>query len=127
MEVKIRKICVVLIDRANYGRMFPLMKCMQNDSKLAMYIICGGSMVLERFGRAVEDVRKDGFNVTTEMFSEVEGSNPINMSKSTGLAIIDFSEQFKTLEPDLILLIGDRYQALAACIAGAYMNIPKYR
>ena len=121
---KIEKICVLLVDRANYGRMFPVMKALDKDPDLELQVICAGTMLLERFGEAVKMVEKDGFKIDHRVFLEVEGSVPVTMSKSIGLGIIEFTNVYQQLQPDILLLIGDRYEALAAAIAGAYMNIP---
>jgi len=117
-----RKVCVVLVDRANYGRLKPVMQAIVEHPTLELKVICSGSMVLERFDQPVQVVRRDAFSVDGEIYLELEGSTPITMAKSTGFAIIEFASEFQRLQPDLILLIGDRYEALAAAIAGAYMN-----
>jgi UDP-hydrolysing UDP-N-acetyl-D-glucosamine 2-epimerase len=80
-------------------------------------------MVLERFGLAVDIVKRDGFDVHSEIYIELEGSTPATMAKSVGFAIVEFASEFKRLKPDVVLLIGDRYEALAAAVAAAYMNI----
>ena len=121
---KIQKICVLLVDRANYGRMYPVMKALDEDLDLELQVICAGTMLLERFGGAEKMVENDGFKVDHRVFLEVEGSVPVTMSKSIGLGIIEFTNVYQQLQPDMLLLIGDRYEALAAAIAGAYMNIP---
>ena len=121
---KIEKICVLLVDRANYGRMYPVMKALEDDPDLELQVICAGTMLLERFGEAEKMVENDGFKVDHRVFLEVEGSVPVTMSKSIGLGIIEFTNVYQQLQPDVLLLIGDRYEALAAAIAGAYMNIP---
>ena len=121
---KVQKICVLLVDRANYGRMYPVMKALDEDLDLELQVICAGTMLLERFGRAEKMVENDGFKVDHRVFLEVEGSVPVTMSKSIGLGIIEFTNVYQQLQPDMLLLIGDRYEALAAAIAGAYMNIP---
>ena len=122
--MKIKKICVLLVDRANYGRMYPVMKVLDKDPDLELQVICAGTMLLERFGEAEKMVVKDGFKVDHRVFLEVEGSVPTTMSKSIGLGIIEFTNVYQNLQPDMLLLIGDRYEALAAAIASAYMNIP---
>jgi UDP-hydrolysing UDP-N-acetyl-D-glucosamine 2-epimerase len=124
MTSNTRTICVVLVDRANYGRMHPVMRAIQNDSQLKLLTLCAGTMLLERFGQAENIVAKDGFNVDGRVFLEVEGSVPVTMAKSIGLGIIEFASEFQRLKPDVILLIGDRYEALAASVAAAYMNLP---
>ena len=117
---KIEKICVLLVDRANYGRMYPVMKALDEDPDLELQVICAGTMLLERFGEAEKMVENDGFKVDYRVFLEVEGSVPVTMSKSIGLGIIEYTNAYQQLQPDMLLLIGDEYEALAAAIAGAY-------
>jgi UDP-hydrolysing UDP-N-acetyl-D-glucosamine 2-epimerase len=118
-----RKVCVVLVDRANYGRLKPVMKAISEHPEIDMQVIATGTMVLGRFGRPVEVVRADGFPVDSEIYIELEGSTPATMAKSVGFGVVEFASEFQRLGPDLVLLIGDRYEALAAAIAAAYMNI----
>jgi len=118
-----RKVCVVLVDRANYGRLKPVMHEITQHPQLQLQLIAAGSMVLERFQRPVHVVRDDGFAVDSEVYMELEGSTPATMAKSIGLGISEFANEFSRLAPDLVVLIGDRYEALAACIAAAYMNL----
>ncbi len=119
-----RRICVVLVDRANYGRMHPVMREINNAKALQLLTVCAGTMLLERFGQAVQVVKEDGFQVDGQVYLEVEGSTPTTMAKSIGLGIIEFSTEFHRLQPDIVLLIGDRYESLSAAIAAVYMNIP---
>lgn len=118
-----RKVCVVLVDRANYGRLKPVMKAIAQHPGMQMQVVATGTMVLGRFGRPVEVVRGDGFQVDSEVYIELEGSTPATMAKSVGFGVVEFASEFQRLAPDLVLLIGDRYEALAAAIAAAYMNI----
>jgi len=120
----VRNVCVVLVDRANYGRVHPVMRAIQNDQDLDLLTVCAGTMLLERFGQAENTVLADGFYVDGRVYMEVEGSIPSTMAKSIGLGVIEFSSEFQRLKPDIVLLIGDRYEAFAASIAAAYMNIP---
>ncbi len=119
-----RKICVVLVDRANYGRMYPVMRMIDAAPELELLNVCAGTMLLERFGQAEKVVFSDGFRIDGRVYVEVEGSVPTTMAKSIGMGIIEFSTEFQRLQPDIVLLIGDRYETLAAAIAAAYMNIP---
>jgi UDP-hydrolysing UDP-N-acetyl-D-glucosamine 2-epimerase len=118
-----RKIAVILVDRANYGRMQPVMQALRNEPSLEMSVICSGSMLLERFGRAVDTVRKDGFTVDSEIYIEIEGSIPTTMAKSVGFAVIEFASEFQRIKPDIVLMIGDRYEAFAAATAASFMNL----
>src|SRR6266480_434508 len=118
-----RKVCVVLVDRANYGRLKPVMKAIAAHPKLELQVLAAGTMVLERFDQPVRVVRSDGFPVDGEIYIELEGSTPATMAKSVGFGVVEFASEFQRLKPDVVLLIGDRYEALAAAIASAYMNI----
>jgi len=118
-----RKICVVLVDRANYGRLKPVMSAIKAHPDLELQVIAAGTMLLERFQQPVQVVRQDGFDVNGEIYIELEGSTPGTMAKSVGFGVIEFGAEFQRLKPDVVLIIGDRYEALAAVIAAAYMNI----
>jgi len=118
-----RKVLVLLVDRANYGRLKPVMRAIQRHPALTLQVLAAGTMVLERFAQPVEQVRSDGFPVDGEVFIEVEGSTPLTMAKSVGFATIEFASEFHRLKPDIVVVIGDRYEAIAATMAAAYMNL----
>ena len=121
-ESRPRRILVLLVDRANYGRLKPVMAEIQRHAALELQVLATGTMVLERFGQPANQVRADGFPVSGQSFIELEGSNPTTMAKSLGLAVVEFASEFQRLAPDLILLIGDRYEALAGALAAAFTN-----
>lgn len=118
-----RKVLVLLVDRANYGRLKPVMRAIQRHPALTLQVLAAGTMVLERFAQPIQEVRKDGFPVDGEVFIEVEGSTLLTMAKSVGFATIEFAGEFHRLKPDVVVVIGDRYEALAATVAAAYMNL----
>ncbi len=114
---------MVLVDRANYGRLKPVMEAIAARPEIELQVVAAGTMVLGRFGRPVDIVRADGFRVDSEVYIELEGSTPATMAKSVGFGVVEFAGELQRLAPELVVLIGDRYEALAAAIAGAYMNI----
>ena len=118
-----RKIGVVLVDRANYGRLKPVMRAIASHPSLDLQVIAAGTMVLERFHHPVQVVKEDGFPVHGEVYLELEGSTPTTMAKSVGFGVVEFANEFQRLKPDLVLLIGDRYEALSASIAAGFMNL----
>jgi UDP-hydrolysing UDP-N-acetyl-D-glucosamine 2-epimerase len=99
------------------------MEAIGKHPRLQLQILAAGTMVLERFHQPVQVLRDDGFEVNGEIFIELEGSTPVTMAKSVGFGVVEFASEFQRLKPDLVLLIGDRYEALAAAVAAAYMNI----
>lgn len=119
-----RRVLTILVDRANYGRLKPVMRSVQNHDELELLTVVAGTMVLRRFDRSMQVVIDDGFRVDGEVYLELEGAIPVTMAKSVGFAVIEFASEIRRLNPDILLLIGDRYEALAAAIAAAYMNIP---
>jgi len=119
-----RVVSVILVDRANYGRMWPVMRAIQEHPDLDLQTVCAGTMLLERFGQPERIVEADGFPVHGRVYMELEGSVPATMAKSLGFGILEFASEFQRLRPTIILVIGDRYETLAAVIAAAYQNIP---
>jgi GDP/UDP-N,N'-diacetylbacillosamine 2-epimerase (hydrolysing) len=99
------------------------MQAIKSHPKLQLQLIATGTMVLERFQQPVKIVRADGFKLDSEIYIELEGSTPGTMAKSLGFGVVEFASEFQRLRPDIVLIIGDRYEALAAAMAAAYMNI----
>ena len=118
-----RKICVVLVDRANYGRLKPVMRAIAAHPGTRTAGCCRRDYGSGALSSPVQVVREDGFQVDGEIYIELEGSTPATMAKSVGFGVVEFASEFQRLKPDMVLLIGDRYEALAAAIAAAYMNI----
>lgn len=118
-----RRICAVLVDRANYGRLKPVLEVLRDHPDVEFSLICGGTMVLERFGNATKVLQEDGFTIYGRVYMELEGSTPATMAKSVGMGIIEFSNELARIQPEMVLMIGDRYEALAVAISAAYMNL----
>ena len=119
-----RKICVVVASRANYGSIKTAMKAIQEHDALELQLVVGASAILERFGNAVNFIKRDGFKPDAQVYMVVEGENPITMAKTTGLGIIEMATLFQNLQPDIVLTVGDRYETMATAITASYMNIP---
>ena len=120
----IRKICIIVNSRANYGRIKTVLKALKDNPKVNLQVIVGASALLERFGNVSRIIKRDGFEISGTLYSVVEGENPTTMAKSTGLAIIELSTIFENLNPDIVLTVADRYETIATAIASSYMNIP---
>lgn len=124
MKNKIRKVCVVVNSRANYGRIRSFMQAVEDHDKLELQLIVGASALLYRFGMAIDLIKKDGFVPNAKLYSIVEGETPATMAKSTGLAITELATLFENLKPDIVLTVADRFETMATAIAASYMNIP---
>ena len=123
MIKKIKKICVFVGSRANYSSIKSVMEAVKNHNSLELQLVLGASAVLDRFGKVEDLIRKDGFNPNYIFHNLVEGEDPAVMAKSTGLGIMDASMILSHLKPDVVVLVGDRFEIISMTIAAAYMNI----
>ena len=83
-----RKVCVVVNSRANYGRIKSFMYHAQRSNKIELQLIVGASALLYRFGSAIDIIKSDGFEPNAIVHSILEGETPTTMAKSTGLGIV---------------------------------------
>lgn len=119
-----RKICVVVASRANYGRVKYLLRAIEEHPKLELQLIVGASTLLDRFGKAVDVIKNDGFMPMRAIHYVVEGETLGTQAKSTGLGIVELSTAFDDIKPDAVLTVADRFETMATAIASTYMNIP---
>jgi len=118
-----RKICVVVASRANYGRVKYLMKAIQSHPDLELQVIVGASTLLERFGKAINIIKADGFTPLRSIHYVIEGETLATQAKSTGLGIVELSSAFEDLQPDMVVTVADRFETMATAIAATYLNI----
>ncbi len=122
--MKNKKVCVVTGTRAEYGLLYWVMKKVQEDADLTLQILVTGAHLSPEFGNTYLQIEKDGFTIDKKVEILLSGDTPTAISKSMGLGLISFSEAFTDLQPDIILLLGDRYEILAAATAAMSCRIP---
>jgi UDP-hydrolysing UDP-N-acetyl-D-glucosamine 2-epimerase len=118
-----KKICVVVASRANYGRVKYLLKAIERNPELELQLIVGASTLLQRFGPAIDVIRRDGFTPLRSIYYVVEGETLSTQAKSTGLGIVELSTAFEDLKPDVVVTVADRFETMATAIATTYLNI----
>lgn len=118
-----KKLTFVIVNRANYARIRVLLINLKKSKKFKIDIILVSSPLLKKYGDLEKNIIKDGLRVTSKFFTHIEGENLITMTKSTGLLLLELSTAFESINPDIVFLVGDRYEVLAAAIAANYMNI----
>ncbi len=118
-----KKICFVIANRANYGRIRPVLLQLKKNKKIKLQIVLTASSVLNKFGDLSKILNKDGFYNFKKCHVILEGANPLTMAKSTGLSVIELSTVFDILKPSIVVTTGDRFETLATAIAASYMNI----
>lgn len=119
-----KKVCVVVNSRANYGRIKSVLRAVEDHPGLDLQLVVGASALLHRFGQVDRIIENDGFRISASLYSIVEGGTPTTMAKSTGLAIIEISTLFENLKPDVVITVADRFETMATAVAASYMNIP---
>lgn len=118
-----KKICFFIGSRANYSSIKSLMREVRDDDDLIFQLVLGSSSILERFGNVANLIEQDGFKIDFKFYNNLEGDNPVTMTKSSGLLMIELSSILESLKPDLFVVVGDRYEVMTATITAAYMNI----
>ncbi|WP_261842360.1 UDP-N-acetylglucosamine 2-epimerase [Aliamphritea ceti] len=118
-----KKVCVVVASRANYGRIKSVLSAIQAHPDLQLQLIVSASALLYRFGQVVDVIEADGFEVSAKIYTIVEGENLTTMAKSVGLGVLELSTHFENLEPDIVLTVADRFETMATALAASYMNI----
>jgi UDP-hydrolysing UDP-N-acetyl-D-glucosamine 2-epimerase len=119
-----RKICVLTGTRAEYGLLYTLMKDIEKDQDLQLQVIVTGMHLSPEFGLTYKEIEEDGFAIDSKVEMLLSSDTPIGITKSIGLGIISFADVFSQLQPDLLVLLGDRYEILAAAQAALIAKIP---
>lgn len=117
------KICVVTGTRAEYGLLYWLMKAIQDDDSFSLQIIATGMHLSPEFGLTYHEIEKD-FHIDKKIEILLSSDTPVGVSKSMGLAQISFAEAYEELAPDLVVVLGDRYEIFSAASAAMIANIP---
>ncbi len=118
-----RKICVVTGTRAEYGLLYWLMKEIQSDASLRLQIIVTGMHLSPEFGLTYKEIEKE-FSIDKKIEMLLSSDTPVGISKSMGLAQISFAEAYSELSPDVIVVLGDRFEIFSASAAAMIARIP---
>lgn len=119
-----RKICVVVTARPSYSRIRTALRAIKDHPNLELQLVVAASAVLDRYGRVIDHIKRDGFRIDAHVYMVVEGENLVTSAKTTGIGLMELSTVFDNLEPDIVVTIADRYETIATAIAASFMNIP---
>lgn len=119
-----RRICVVVTARPSYSRVKSVLTALADREDTQLQVVVAASALVERTGRVVEVIKRDGFPVDAEVSSLIEGDSAGNMVRTTALAMLELPSVFSRLGPDVVVTIADRYETIATSIAASYMRIP---
>ena len=119
-----RKICVITGTRAEYGLLYWLMKEIQADESLQLQIVATGTHLSPEFGLTYKNIEQDGFKIDEKVEMLLSSDTPVGVTKSMGIELIGFADVFNRLKPDIVVVLGDRYELLVAVAAALIANIP---
>lgn len=118
-----RKICIITGSRAEYGLLYWLMKEIQSDASLELQVIVTGMHLSPEFGLTYKEIEKE-FSINKKIEMLLSSDTPIGISKSMGLAQISFAEAYAELSPDILVVLGDRFEIFSAVTAAMIARIP---
>ena len=119
-----RKICVITGTRAEFGLLRPLISLIAKDEELQLQLIATGMHLSPEFGYTLDEIIAAGFVVDKKVECLLSSDTAVGVSKTIALAISGFADAFEALQPDLVLVLGDRTEILGAVIAAGIANIP---
>lgn len=119
-----KKICVATATRAEYGLLKPLIHSLQNERCFDVKIAATGAHLSAEFGFTYKEIQSDGIVIDKKIPILLSSDDSVSISKTMALALSGFAEYFDEIKPDLLIVLGDRYEMLAVCCAALNARIP---
>ena len=119
-----KRIGIMTGTRAEYGLLKSLMQEINKDNDLELYLIVSGMHLSPEFGMTYKEIEEDGFQINAKVEMLLSSDSPAGISKSIGLGVIGFADEFQRADLDMLILLGDRYEALSAAICALVMRVP---
>jgi UDP-hydrolysing UDP-N-acetyl-D-glucosamine 2-epimerase len=119
-----RKVCVVTGTRAEYGLLYWLMKEILDDPELQLQVVATGMHLAPEYGLTYHSIVADGFVIDATVEMQLSSDTPVGIAKSIGLGVIGCADALARLQPDVMVVLGDRYEILAAAQAALVARIP---
>jgi UDP-hydrolysing UDP-N-acetyl-D-glucosamine 2-epimerase len=119
-----RRIGVVSVGRSDYGIYHPLLTTIQNDPDCELNLIVGGAHLSALYGNTIQEIQKDGFDISETVPMLLSGDTPDAVAMSIGIGVLNFANAYRKVKPDILVLLGDRFEMLAAAVAALPLRIP---
>jgi UDP-hydrolysing UDP-N-acetyl-D-glucosamine 2-epimerase len=120
----VRTIGVVTVGRSDYGIYRPLLRALDEHQDARIQLFVGGAHLLERFGFTVDEIARDGFPITERVDFLLPDDDPGAVARSIGRGVVAFADAFSRSRPDLLVVLGDRFEMLSAGIAALPLGLP---
>jgi UDP-hydrolysing UDP-N-acetyl-D-glucosamine 2-epimerase len=119
-----KKIAVFTGTRAEYGLLYWLLKDIQTDGNLELQLLVSGAHLSPEFGNTYNEIEQDGFNIDEKIEILLSSDTAVGVAKSMGLGVLGFTDALSRLQPDALVVLGDRFEALAAAQTAIILRIP---
>lgn len=119
-----RTVCVVTGSRADYGHIISLMEAVRADADLKLQLVATGMHLEPQFGLTYRVIEADGFKIDRKVRILRYGNSDVGVTKAFGSGCQKFAEVFSEMKPDIVVLLGDRYEIFSACVAAYFQRIP---
>ena len=119
-----KKVAVFTGTRAEYGLLYWFLKDIQSDSDLCLQLLVSGMHLSPEFGETYRQIEKDGFKIDEKIEILLSSDSAVGTAKSMGLGVLGFADALSRLAPDVLVILGDRFEALAAAQTAMILRIP---
>lgn len=119
-----RRVAVVTGGRADYGLLRPVMRAIAQEPSLELQVIAAAAHFLSSKGKTAREIEADGYTINARIEMLHPGDDDLSVAKSIGTGLGKFAEAYSRLKPDVVLVLGDRFEILAAAVAALPLRIP---
>ncbi len=119
-----KKICVITGSRADYGLLKWLILFLQKDKKIKSSLIVTGAHLAKNYGYTVEAIKKDKLKITSKINLKIKKTDEKNLAKAMAISLEKTTDELSKIKPDIVILLGDRYELLSSAISCMILNIP---
>ena len=119
-----KKVCIITGTRAEYGLLKPLLAGISKNQSLELQLVVTGAHLSTEFGLTYQEIEQDGYNISAKIEMLLSSDTAVGITKSMGVALLGFADYYEVYKPDIVVILGDRYEMLMAASAALVANIP---
>ncbi len=120
----VNKVCVITATRAEYGLLKPLIDALSQSNDYHLQLLVTGTHLSNEFGMTWKAIEKDGYTIDAKVEMLLSSDTPVGVSKSLGVMCMGLADAFESLQPDFIVLLGDRYEMVGVATVANLFSIP---
>jgi UDP-hydrolysing UDP-N-acetyl-D-glucosamine 2-epimerase len=121
---QMKNICIALTNRTNYSKLKTVLTALREFAYVKCRIVLSSTILLDRYGSGYQDLLRDGFEIDKKIDCVLMNDSHEAMAKTVGLSVVEHATYFQWRKPDLLIIVGDRFDMLAPAVAASIMNIP---